>query len=122
MSVSTCATTYISNYSFGRVTINGRSYCSDLLITCRGGRDQWRRRTGHSLCVEDLHEILQESPDILVVGTGLHGRMQIPQATELELSSRGIEIRCLRTTEAVAEFNRLQQRDASVAAALHLTC
>jgi hypothetical protein len=122
MSVSTCATTYISNYSFGRVTINGRSYCSDLLITCRGVRDQWRRRTGHSLCVEDLHEILQESPDILVVGTGLHGRMQIPQATELELSSRGIEIRCLRTTEAVAEFNRLQQRDASVAAALHLTC
>ena len=113
---------HISDYHFGRLTIDGRGYDSDLLITRRGVLDHWRRRNGHSLCMEDLREVLKRAPGVLVIGTGFHSRMQVPRETACELKARGIDLHCLSTTEAVDEFNRLQQQDADVAAALHLTC
>jgi len=74
------------------------------------------------LNVEDLDPILEQDPDILVVGTGYYGRMEVPQATLDFLSSRGIRCIAQRTGDAVAEFNRLQTESARIVAALHLTC
>jgi hypothetical protein len=112
----------ITDYRFGHVTIAGMEYDSDVLITRHGVRERWRRRSGHSLSMEDLEDLLTDPPRTLVVGTGFYGRMQVPRETELGLSRKGVQLRCLVTAEAVAEFNRLQERDAAVAAALHLTC
>ena len=113
---------HITDYRFGHVTIAGMDYDSDVLITRQGVHDRWRRRRGHSLSMEDLEELLTDPPDTLLVGTGFYGRMQVPPETELGLSRKGVKLRCLVTAEAVAEFNRLQKRNAAVAAALHLTC
>ncbi len=59
---------------------------------------------------------------MFVIGTGYHGRMQVPDETLDALRIAGVDVRVAKTTEAVDELNRLQRECASVVAALHLTC
>jgi hypothetical protein len=112
----------IDSYSFGRIAVDGQSYTSDVIISPECVKDAWWRKQGHSLHVDDLEEILAAKPEVLIVGSGYYGRMQIPPATRRFLEQHGIELRDRRTADAVEEFNRLQQEFARVIAALHLTC
>jgi hypothetical protein len=112
----------ISQYSFGKIEIDGQTYTADVIITPERVLGTWWRKQGHRLAVADLGEIMAAKPDILVVGTGYYGRMAIPEETRRYLCSKELPLREARTTEAVAEFNRLQRESARVVAALHLTC
>ena len=112
----------ITKYDFGHIRIGGGSYCSDVIILPQAVRDDWRRREAHVLHVEDLDEVIAARPEVLVIGTGYYGRMQVPQATLDALQLQGIDVQMARTSEAVAEFNRLRRDSARIAAALHLTC
>lgn len=113
---------HIGSYAFGQIEVDGRTYRNDVVIAPERVADGWWRREGHQLQIPDLAEVLAERPDILVVGTGYFGRLHIPEATRAHLAAHGVELRSYRTTEAVAAFNRLQQTQARVVAALHLTC
>ena len=112
----------ISAYEFGRVAIDGTSYSSDVIIAPDRVIDSWWRKQGHRLQVDDLDDVVRARPDILVIGTGYYGRMQVPEETRQFLRDQGIEVREARTSEAVAEFNELQKEYARIVAALHLTC
>ncbi len=57
-----------------------------------------------------------------MIGTGYYGHMQVPEETLASLRTAGVEVRVSKTSEAVAEFNRLQKDDARIVAAPHLTC
>jgi len=112
----------INEYEFGRIRIDDREYRHDVILTPDRVHAGWRRREGHSLHMEDLTEVLRDAPQVLVIGTGYYGRMQVLQETLAALSARGIDTRVHQTRAAVAEFNRVQHSAARVVAALHLTC
>lgn len=112
----------ITGYEFGRIEIDGLPYTVDVIISLDGVRSPWWRKEGHSLHVEDFSAILPSEPSILVIGTGYYGRMQVPTETRAYLEKQGIELRISDTRKAVRAFNALQQDDARVVAALHLTC
>ena len=112
----------IDHYRFGHIDIQGRSYDADVIIFPDRVQEHWWRREGHRLVQEDLEAVLAEKPDLLIVGTGYYGRMQVPEKTLDSLATAGIDVRVLKTDQAVAEFNRLQRECASIVAALHLTC
>ena len=113
----------VEDYTFGRITIDGRHYAKDVLILPSGGvHSPWWRRQGHRLEPEDLGEILDDPPGDLVIGTGYYGNMAVPERTLQALRERGVEPHVARTSEAVAELARLQRQATRVAAALHLTC
>lgn len=112
----------VRDYSFGRIDIDGAVYTSDVIIYPEHVQAHWWRKQGHRLCVEDLTDVLGNPPQVLVIGTGYHGVMQVPPATLEALRARGIEPRVMKTGEAVAELNCLQRENARVVAALHLTC
>lgn len=112
----------IDAYSFGRIRIDGKDYASDVLVFAGRVRDHWWRREGHSLCMEDLAEVLADPPALLVVGTGYYGRMRVPEETLAALRGLGVEVKACSTGDAVAELNRLQREAARVVGALHLTC
>lgn len=113
----------ISAYDFGRMTVDGRDYGSDLIIHAGRVHDSWWREEGHRLDLNDLDRLWDEPPAILVVGTGFYGRMMVPPETRDAISARGIEIRTAKTAEAVALFNTLSASpDSRVDGAFHLTC
>ena len=111
----------IEDYGFGRITIDGKSYHSDVLLFPGQVDDQWWRLESHRLRLEDLRSVIEAHPDTLVVGTGYFGRMRIDPVVEDRLKQEGIELITCKTTKACAEFNRLQASQ-KVVAALHLTC
>jgi len=112
----------IDSYSFGRIVIDGTEYTSDVIIYPDRVDASWWRREGHVLVPEDLSEVLAYPPDVLVIGAGHSGVMQIPQKTAEAFRQKGIKVHIARTADAVTLFNRLQREHARVVAALHLTC
>ena len=112
----------IDHYTFGRIGVSGREYDADIIIFPDHVQERWWRRQGHRLAQEDLETVIANAPQLLVIGTGYYGRMKVPEETLATLQAEGIEARVSKTSEAVAEFNRLQRDCARIAAALHLTC
>ncbi len=111
----------IDSYDFGRVTVDGKRYSTDLLMFPDKIKAGWRRTEGHSLQIQDLTEVLEAKPEVLVVGTGYSGMMNVPPETRAHIESEGIELVIQKTAEACQTFNRLVE-SRTVVAALHLTC
>ena len=112
----------IESYSFGRVTVGGTSYTKDLIILPDRVLPGWRRLSGHVLDLADLEEVMAFKPDILIVGTGAFGRMEVPESIVGGLVQRGIRAVTDRTKKACLFYNEHLRRRENVAAAFHLTC
>ncbi|WP_455206907.1 Mth938-like domain-containing protein [Kaarinaea lacus] len=112
----------ITHYTFGAIDIDNKSYHSDVIVTTDRVKDNWWRKDGHNLAIEDLTEVITTNPDVVIIGTGYYGRMKVPKATQEYLQKKGIRFEMARTMDAVKQFNQLQKDCAKVVAALHLTC
>ncbi|OGW39240.1 MAG: hypothetical protein A2Y97_00895 [Nitrospirae bacterium RBG_13_39_12] len=118
----------IENYSFGRITIDGKTYISDVIIYPGKVDASWWRKEGHNLQVVDLTDVIKAKPDMLIIGTGSPGLMKVPKETKSHLESQGIEVQVAITAKAVEMFNKIQSeihqsgKDKRVIAAFHLTC
>lgn len=115
---------HIDYYSFGRITINNKTYTSDVIIYPGRVDSSWWRKQGHYLQPVDLDDVVKAKPDILIIGTGNSGVMQVPEKTLRFLKSRGIAVNPAVTGKAVEVFNKMQveKPDKIIVAALHLTC
>lgn len=111
----------IEDYSFGRIVIDGRAYTRDLIILPGRILAGWWRREGHSLALEDLEPVLAAQTEVLVVGTGAHGGMRVPEQTRRALAERGIELLVAPTARACELHDELSGARCT-SAALHLTC
>jgi hypothetical protein len=115
----------VTHYSFGNITIDGKRYVDDVIVYPDRVHAPWWRIEGHVLHPEDLSEVINEKPAVLIVGTGHSGAMGVPQETLRLLQSKGIVVRIAKTDKAVELFNQASKQlgnDKSVVAALHLTC
>jgi hypothetical protein len=111
----------IEGYQFGQMVVGGKRHTRDLILLPDRVVTNWWREEGHRLSVQDLREVLDAAPEVLVVGTGAYGRMKVPERTRRALQAAGIELQAARTEEAWRLYNDLrgQQRTAG---AFHLTC
>ena len=111
----------IDSYHFGQIVINGKRYSSDVIIFPDRVQGGWCRKKSHELTLKDIAGILNENPEILLVGTGASGLMSVlPEVTQ-EAEARNIQLIAEPTKEACDIYDQLchSQR---VVAALHLTC
>jgi hypothetical protein len=112
----------IDDYSFGSITINGKNYSRDIIIYPDGRiQDSWWRKSGHSLCRDDIKELIESEPDIIIAGTGSPGLMKPDSRLEEYLSNNNIEFKALPTKGAALLYNRLS-KEKSAGACFHLTC
>ena len=114
----------INNYEFGRIEINNKIYESDVIIFPNHVIDNWWRKEGHRLDIDDLNEIIERGVDILIIGTGANGLMDVPEEVVESLRSRGIEVIVEKTGTACERYNEISEKEVGkkVVAALHLTC
>ena len=115
------STPEIENYQFGRMVVDNEPHTRDLILLPEGVMANWWRKDGHRLDIDDLHEVLSATPDVLVVGTGAYGLMKIPQGTRQAIEDTGIRLRVARTEEAWQIYNDLRE-GCPTAWAFHLTC
>jgi hypothetical protein len=111
----------IDSYDFGQIVIDGVAYRQDLLIWPGKIKTDWWRQESHLLQVHDVAEALAAGPEILVVGQGQPGRLEVDRTLAAYLRDKGIELVAAPTKEACRIINSLAGKR-RVAAALHLTC
>ena len=114
----------ITAYNFGNIEIDGQKYTSDLKIIKNHIKSDWWRINGHRLHLDDIRDIIEARPRILVVGTGYSGLMRLSDDLAENLAKLGIEIEVFPSKKAVTRFNELIKKygPGQTALAIHLTC
>ncbi len=112
----------IESFGFGYMIVNGIRYTSDIKIVGGHVAPDWWRQSGHQVGVEDIQDLLDAEPKILVLGKGEPGLMQSKSSLRDILYEKNIELIEESTTAAVQTFNRLLQEGKNVAAGFHLSC
>ena len=112
----------IEDFSFGRIVVDGVAYTSDIKIM--GGKviAGWWRKSGHKVEIEDIQEMVDAHPEVLVIGKGDPGLMQTSESLRELLKSNEIELIEEKTVKAVQTFNRLSQTGKAVFAGFHVGC
>ena len=111
----------IEEYRFGAIRISGKTYCNDVIIYPDHTESQWWRKQGHSLIIDDIKEVIDAKPDVIIVGTGQPGLMKVSDETLAEIKQLNIEMIIMPTEQACKEYNRIASKK-NVIACLHLTC
>jgi hypothetical protein len=111
----------IEAYRFGSITVDGETYTGDIKIIEGRVVSDWWRLEGHWLAVADIEDIIEAGPDVLVVGKGDPGLMEVLPETEKRLAELDILLIARPTAEAVKMYNSLLGQR-KVAFAAHLTC
>jgi len=111
----------IDFYEFGLIIVNGKEYSSDIILFPDSIRSDWWRKRGHELCLEDIADVMNQNPEVLVIGTGASGLVKVLPEVKQAAQARGIKLIAEPTDKACNTYNKLS-RSQKVVAALHLTC
>ena len=111
----------IDNYSFGVIVIDGKRYDADIKIIDGKVVPDWWRKDGHSICREDVGDIISAKPEVLIIGTGSYGVLKIPQQFRELMDSLNIELLAEKTDTACKIYNKLSG-EKRVCFGAHLTC
>ena len=112
----------IERFSFGSIVINGIRFTGDLKIVRGRVVPNWWRKSGHQVAIEDVTDILESKPEIIVLGKGEPGLMKSSRALRDYVNEQNIELIEEKTSKAVMTFNRLFGERRNVAAGFHLSC
>ena len=111
----------IDKYQFGKIIVNGTTYQNDIIIFPDYVQDQWWRKKGHNLQISDLDSVINFKPEVLFIGTGMYGLMQVGDLVIKKLKDFGINKIFVDKTKKVCEEYNLEKVLQKIAA-LHLTC
>ena len=116
----------VDNYLFGCITVNKKDYKDDIVITPDGAviaRKTELSLNDHDLSEEEVQILIDMAPEVIVIGNGKSGALQVsPEAREACVSN-GIQLIVDKTSAAINKFNWLAKDGKQrVAALFHITC
>ena len=109
----------IQEYSFGKMNIDGKIYAEDLIIFPDKIKDNWWRKEGHLLQLNDLNEVWNNCKK-LIIGKGYDGMMEISNDVKKKCKELRIKLVFGKTKEMVKEYNNSDKE--KTIAGFHLTC
>ncbi len=110
----------IDGTSFGSITVDGKHYPHDVWVFADGSIR--RRDRDHEFTLDELDLLLKGKPEVVVVGTGQSGCVQIDEGAVREAGRRGIKIISEVTPNALKRYNEVAKAKHRVAGAFHTTC
>lgn len=113
----------IQHYEFGKIIINENTYTTDIKIFSNKIKSNWWRKEGHKLFIEDIDDILENKPKILIIGCGANSMLKVDEHLKEYLRTNQIDSYIVDTYEAVKLFNELYPKfKDKLALCVHLTC
>ncbi len=112
----------ISGFSFGRIVVNDKIYSNDIKIVSGNLVPDWWRRSGHSVEIEDIQDILDSSTDIIVIGKGQPGYMNTSDTLRQYLQQNHFRLIEEPTSDAIQTFNLLTSEGKRVSGGFHVGC
>lgn len=112
----------ISSFNFGRIVVNDKIYSNDIKIVSGNLVPDWWRRSGHSVEIEDIQDILDSSTDIIVIGKGQPGYMNTSDTLRQYLQQNHFRLIEEPTSDAIQTFNLLTSEGKRVSGGFHVGC
>ncbi|HOK41728.1 MAG TPA: MTH938/NDUFAF3 family protein [bacterium] len=112
----------IKEYSFGKIIVNNKEYNYDIEVRSDGDVLKWWRKSGHFLVIDDLERAISKKPEIIIVGTGCYGVMEISEEVKTKLKNLNIKFIYDNTTKAVEIYNKFLFENKVIIGLFHLTC
>jgi len=117
---------HIDGTAFGRITIDGREYRYDVVLTPAGEvaerqKELSKRVTGTSHVVSEAEakHLVEQGASTLLIGTGQYGALKLSDEAAAYLREQGCAVTLAPTPEAVKLYNAATE---PVTAMFHLTC
>jgi hypothetical protein len=111
---------------WGFVEIEGLGRFRDVKLWPGGGRawDWAETGTDHrpGILPTDVTELLDHSPDVVILSRGRHGRLGASPETLALLATEGVEVVRENSDVALATYEQLASEGCRVALLLHTTC
>ena len=111
----------IDDHKFGSFVINGNEFLGDIKILNSRVR-YWDDRVKHTVSLKDIKELIEISPEVIIVGTGNSGYLKLDSDVKDLILYRRIRLIASKNDEAVKQFNLALEQNKKVAALFHATC
>lgn len=119
----------IESFEWGRFVINGEVHSADGegvgkdICILNGKISAWEARKGHRLEPKMVVCVLGNDIDVLVIGNGVYGRIEVPKKTMNKIKEAGVsKVIIEKTPDACKTYNRLVNQGEYVALLAHGTC
>jgi hypothetical protein len=112
----------ITEFSFGRIVVDGKICNNDIKIIQGKLVPDWWRKSGHTVDVEDVQDALEAEPEILIIGKGKPGYMKLTDALRRYLKDHHIQLIDEPTADAVKMYNQLVNKGKRVSGGFHVGC
>jgi len=117
----------ITRFEWATFTINGQIHSpeagvgKDIFLSPQGV-SAWHERKGHKLKAGMVKRALSLKPEVLIIGNGVEGALEIGKKARQEVEDAGVKLVVLRTPDACREYNRLFREGKRVILLAHGTC
>lgn len=111
---------HIDSYKFGEMIVDGKIHSNDLIIYPNGIKSNWFRKEGHKLYLEDIKDYLTAEINLLIVGTGSAGMLEVMKDVQDHCTKSKIALVSKPTAIAIKEYNASDS--GHTIGAFHLTC
>jgi polyphosphate kinase 2 (PPK2 family) len=111
----------IERFEYGSLEIDGQAYDSDVIVFPDGTVERFSPKGEHRLRRRDVDKVIQSEPEVLVIGLGTVGNLEVRPKVERQLRDAGIEVLAFKTGKALATYRELRGQR-RMAAILHITC
>lgn len=118
---------YINSTEFGNIVIDDKRY-NQVLIKADSvmERDYNKLKelfsTSHKIGDWEVEELLKENPEIIVIGTGQNGAMEVDEELINSMKQKNIEVITAETPKAIEIYNQKTKQGKRVNALIHTTC
>lgn len=114
---------------FGMIKFNEKNYSHDIVIHTDDRvekRDKYISRkkygTAHILSAKEVENLLDENPEVFIVGRGQYDMLKVGKDTIELLSAKNVNLMDFPTPDAIMKFNELKKQGKKLAAIIHITC
>lgn len=116
----------IGELIFGSIVVEGKKYRRDILLFADG---RVKKRKGgflkfgsHKIKKQELEELSQGQPEIIIVGTRTSGAAHVAPEAESWAKGKNLSLLVQPSYDAVTRLNELVEQKKEVAALMHITC
>jgi len=116
----------IDELTFGSIVVEDKKYRRDILIftdgTVKKRKGGFLMYGSHKIKKQELEELSQDQPEIIIIGTGTNGAAHIAPEAESWAKGKNLSLLVQPSYDAVAKLNELVEQKKKVAALIHITC
>jgi hypothetical protein len=112
----------INSTEFGSITIDGKIYYTDVIVSWDGEIKEARTFARHFFDSNEFEQLMRKNPEVIVIGTGDSGYLKVSDEARKLCKQRNVEIIDIVSKKAIEKVNENLKRGKRVIGFIHITC